>query len=64
MPRPYHRPLLLTGLACLALGSAFPFLIRKGIVPAGPGDTLHGFVLGIAIGLMLLSLRRGRATRA
>lgn len=64
MPRPFHRPLLLTGLACLAVGSAVPFFMRKGLVPEGTGDSLHGFLLGLAIGLMLLSLRRGKAARS
>lgn len=63
MPRPFHRPLFLTGLVLLALGAAFPFLVRRGLVPEAHGDSLHGFILGLAIGLMLFSLRRGKASR-
>ncbi len=63
MPRPLHRPLFLAGLGCLAVGSAFPFFIRRGLVSGAHGDSLHGFILGLAIGLMLFSLRRGKASR-
>lgn len=60
-----HRPRLLSaGLACLALGTAFP-LIRRGTswlrgLDPDRLDGLHGFLLGLALGLLVMALWRDR----
>jgi|KBSSwiStaDraftv2_1062776.scaffolds.fasta_scaffold237351_2 uncharacterized membrane protein YhhN len=53
------------GLACFVLAQATHFLIRPASTPARDlVDGIFGLLLGISIGLLLLSLRRRRESSA
>jgi len=53
------------GLACFVLAQATHFLIRPASTPARDlVDGIFGLLLGISIGLLLLSLRRHRESSA
>ena len=54
-----RKTLMNIGLVCLVLGNATHFLIRPESTPARDWvDGIFGLLIGLSIGLLLMSLRR------